>query len=754
VGGIPEIVRQEDTGLLVPPHDIKAISRALDRLLSEPGLSERLGANGQSAVRSAFDLEQNLHRLVDRLGEEQQVVARAYRARAAMPEKPATGPVDVLFLMNAFRTGGEETELLILARHLDRSRFRLHVVTLFGVDEPAPARVDLEALGIAIDQACHAIGDEAGKADYVRALVRRRRIRVVVACQDARVAYRVFEGLRPEECRLVEHGGIVLEASVIPKDRTARYIGVSPAIRDAAAERMADPARAVCVPSMVDTGEYAALDREGLRRAFGFAPDACVVTFVGRLDPKKRVEDLLDASGALLPRYANLRVLVVGGPDAFHPAYTNGLVERCRATPGSERITLAGARGDVPQILTASDILVLPAVGEGMSHAIHEAGAAGLAVIAAEDGAAREQLDDGRAGRLVPPGRPDLIAAELAELIEDAGTRRVLGRRLRDRVERRASARLLVPRWETLLDEAAAPGLDRHEVMVASWDRPLDFPSEIQIQTITTCNATCVMCPYPEVSTEFGFERMDEPLYDRILEECAREPGLRRIEPFLMNEAFTDSRIVDWIARTKQKVPHAMVTVTTNGTGLVPRVTDRLVHSGLDAIWFSFNGATRETYEKIMGISYDRVKANIDYLLDVRPPNLQVFVNMIETRPMAAEIAENIRYWQSRGVQAGASALVNRAGNVANFDELRYTPQGSRPVRTCELVFYKMYVLASGDVVLCCMDWRRQVVLGNLRKQSLREIWNGEPYRRVRRLHVEGEDAKIDLCGKCSYTLS
>ena len=66
--------------------------------------------------------------------------------------------------------------------------------------------------------------------------------------------------------------------------------------------------------------------------------------------------------------------------------------------------------------------------------------------------------------------------------------------------------------WETLLSDVAAPGLDSHQVMIASLDQPLDFPSEIQIQTITSCNAACVMCPYPEVSKEFALERMDERL--------------------------------------------------------------------------------------------------------------------------------------------------------------------------------------------------------------------------------------------------
>ncbi len=683
VGGIPDAVSHEDTGLLVPPHDIKAIAGSLNRLLDSPDLGARLGANGRHAARDRFDLQRNLELLVARLEQECHDVARAYARKPAGRARKRPAPIDVLFLMNALRIGGEETELQILSRYLDRGRFRLHIVSLYPFDEPTSV-ARLRAEGVAIDSRCHALSDD-DKVAYVRALVRSHRIRVVVACQDTRLAYRVFNGLRPAECSLVEHGGVVEEASAIPKDRTVRYVGVSKAIRAAAAAAMRIPwprctSRAwstlPCTPASTEPGSAPPI---------GFASDACIVTFVGPARSEEtNVEDLLEAARRLLPRYPHVRVLVVGGPDAFQPDYARELLQRNTTAP-DPRITFAGPRGDVPEILTASDILVLPAVGEGMSHVINEAGAAGLAVIAADDGAAREQLEDGAAGRLVPPARPDLLAQCLMELVEDPGTRQALGQRLRARVERHFSARKLVPKWQRLLSEAAADGLEPHEVLIASWDQPLDFPSEIQIQTITSCNAACVMCPYPKVSTEFPHERMDERLYDRVLDECSREPGLRRIEPFLMNEAFTDSRMIDWIARTKQKVPHAMVTVTTNGSPLVPKVTDRLVRTGLDAIWFSFNGATPETYEKIMGIPYARVKANMDYLLEVRPPTLQVFVNMIETKLMAPEIVENIRYWESRGVQAGASPLVNRAGNVENYEELRYTAQGAQPVRTCEL---------------------------------------------------------------------
>jgi radical SAM protein with 4Fe4S-binding SPASM domain len=62
-----------------------------------------------------------------------------------------------------------------------------------------------------------------------------------------------------------------------------------------------------------------------------------------------------------------------------------------------------------------------------------------------------------------------------------------------------------------------------------------------------------------------------------------------------------------------------------------------------------------------------------------------------------------------------------------------------------------MYVAWNGDVLLCCMDWRRQVVLGNLREQTIREVWNGEKYRRFRRLQEQQRVSELALCNVCTY---
>ena len=120
------------------------------------------------------------------------------------------------------------------------------------------------------------------------------------------------------------------------------------------------------------------------------------------MDAKKGIDLLIDVSKSLLAEFDNLRFLIVGPPDAFQAAYAQRLLDRAAEELPPNRFLFTGARNDVAQLMTAADVLALPSIGEGMSHVINEAGAAGLPVISFDDGAAHEQLGAGTAGILVP----------------------------------------------------------------------------------------------------------------------------------------------------------------------------------------------------------------------------------------------------------------------------------------------------------------------------------------------------------------
>ncbi|MES3057766.1 glycosyltransferase family 4 protein, partial [Sphingomonas faeni] len=191
----------------------------------------------------------------------------------------------------------------------------------------------------------------------------------------------------------IEHGGLVSEALAGPKHFTARYVGVCASIRDAAASRM--PGRehhAVEIPSMVDTRAFDPARRAPVRATLGIADDVPLVGWLGRLDPKKRVEDFIDAAALVHASHPRARFVVIGGPDAFIPEYAPALRNRAHALGLDTALAFLGDRDDVPDLLAALDIFVWLSRGDGMPHVIAESGAARTLVLASRADGAEHQI--------------------------------------------------------------------------------------------------------------------------------------------------------------------------------------------------------------------------------------------------------------------------------------------------------------------------------------------------------------------------
>jgi glycosyltransferase involved in cell wall biosynthesis len=121
----------------------------------------------------------------------------------------------------------------------------------------------------------------------------------------------------------------------------------------------------------------------------------------------------------------------------------------------------------IPEILAGLDVFVLSSDWEGLPVALVEAASSGAAIVATDVGSVSEVVENGVSGRLVPPRRPDMLAAEILRLVKDPGERRALGAGARDRAETRFDIRRLAERtaamYEGLLDErlhAARPRAD------------------------------------------------------------------------------------------------------------------------------------------------------------------------------------------------------------------------------------------------------------------------------------------------------
>ncbi len=385
--------------------------------------------------------------------------------------KPAR-PSRILFVFDWLVIGGEETELRLLAKYLDRSRYRMEVVACYRQPNmPEQTHRQLEALGVPVDRTPYEMTFE-DKVAYLRRKV--QDYDLVVAFQNVHGIYPALESLerRPP---LIEHGGLVKEALAKPKHITARYIGVCEAIRAAAASLMPErPHHALKIPSMVDLSEFDASARAAVRAEWGIRDNSPVIGWAGRFDPKKRVEDFIRAAALIHMQHSEARFVVIGGRDSFHPEYADAIRALVKELGLADLVTFTGDRADVPRLLSGLDVFVWLSQGEGMPHVISEAGAAGLPVVATCDTGAKEQITEGVTGLSVEHESPADVAAKVTKLLKNPILRHRLGHNLGLKVEREYSVSVVIRQWERLFDEVIAEAACEDKLD----DMPALFPME------------------------------------------------------------------------------------------------------------------------------------------------------------------------------------------------------------------------------------------------------------------------------------
>lgn len=276
------------------------------------------------------------------------------------------------------------------------------------------------------------------------------------------------------------------------------------------------------------------------------------------------------------------------------------------------------------------------------------------------------------------------------------------------------------------------------------------FPRTVQIQTITGCTSNCVFCPHGKTYPSQPKGRMDDELFKKIIDECSRY-RVRRISPYLMNESLIDREIAEKVTYIKEKIPRCKVVITTNASLLGRGRAFELLDTGaLHALYISFQGSEKSGYERSMkGLDFEKNLANVEYLVDeIKRRGLKrprVVLTMVETSYIDAPKA--VEFWRKKDVEAKYTPFENRGGNTD--EKLKHR---MKHFSSCTRLFKQAFILFDGKVTLCCTDYTRSVILGDLRKNSLHEIWNSPKAVNIRKLFLDGKIDKIPLCRDCKIS--
>jgi glycosyltransferase involved in cell wall biosynthesis len=345
---------------------------------------------------------------------------------------PAVAPCRITFCITDLEPGGAERCLVELVTRLDRQRFDPTVYCLGPRPEGnALSLVDtLERSGVGVR--CFGARRTidfprvvlslrrhfaAERPQIVQAFLFHANVAATLAARLSGVPH-IVTGIRVGE----PHRRWRLTLSRTIDRWVERHVCVSRAVRDFSLRQAGLPqGKLVVIPNGVDVDRFAGATPSSLE-SLGVRRDRRIITYIGRLDEQKGLPWLIDLMPRILAHLSGHDLLLVGsGPQ-------RELLERLVAERGlSERVHFAGFRADVPGILAASDLLVLPSRWEGMPNVILEAMASGKAVVATDVEGVAEALGGGAGQQTVPSGDAEGFVHKVLTNVADARLRALLG---------------------------------------------------------------------------------------------------------------------------------------------------------------------------------------------------------------------------------------------------------------------------------------------------------------------------------------
>lgn len=277
------------------------------------------------------------------------------------------------------------------------------------------------------------------------------------------------------------------------------------------------------------------------------------------------------------------------------------------------------------------------------------------------------------------------------------------------------------------------------------------YPKHLSVDIHTYCDGSCIFCPYHRLAKQgkVPWGKMKWSLFERIIKEYAelmKEYNFVGSIGFcLMGEPFIEKEIVKY---TKLVLDHGINhDFTTNAALMDKKVIDGLIDIGYSGQFkISCHGIRPATIKKVMGLDVNKMLKNIDYLLE-RYPQEKISIRAFPYGWEKGEKKELKAYWKKRNVSCGGGLPFSRGGLI---EEISQPPL--KTMRGCSdnRPLKHMVISYNGDVLFCCFDMERKVVIGNLQNQSLVKIWNSPSFaEHLEWLYFNKTSSQNFICKHC-----
>lgn len=296
------------------------------------------------------------------------------------------------------------------------------------------------------------------------------------------------------------------------------------------------------------------------------------------------------------------------------------------------------------------------------------------------------------------------------------------------------------------------------------------YPLNIQVQTVSACNARCVTCPYHGSWHKKNPGQMSEETFDRVI-RLLRGIPLGKVCLYLENEPFLDRRLFQRIEKIKSEFRFRNLEISTNVSLFNETNLHQLVETlnGVDhEVWLSWHGITPESYKQLMGFDFAANLEKLKNYFKITEGKLNTVVNSI----IGSKLVKDLRYSGEEETVSFFKAIINECG-VNDFSKIKFKPfyfhdragsikidgevdNGLRKLvgklkPGCWRIKEWLHILYDGDIILCCMDYHKETVMGNINDfESLEELLTSSRFLEIMRKSlglIESEEGFI--CRRC-----
>jgi radical SAM protein with 4Fe4S-binding SPASM domain len=253
-----------------------------------------------------------------------------------------------------------------------------------------------------------------------------------------------------------------------------------------------------------------------------------------------------------------------------------------------------------------------------------------------------------------------------------------------------------------------------------------------------------------------GFQKqtVSFEIFAKVVDEIAAFPRKPKVLMFDGHgEPLTHPRLAEMVRYAKERSAAERVEIVTNGSLLTREMSDALIDAGLDRMRVSLQGCSPAAYERICGVKldFDEFIDNLHYFY-ARKVSTDLYVKIID---IALDVPPEEFHALFDGV-SDTAAIEHLFPNIQQIDhskmggELKYTKEGNeeaRRVDVCPMPFYMAVVLPDGNVTGCCKI-EPPAIFGNIAKNNLQEIWNGQRRRKFLQTQIS-ERSSNKICQTC-----